>query len=106
VVLLALVLPPLVYFVAYFCFLHSPRHLIEAARLVGIGSPEQVIVRALPITCVTVIGAMIAVYLLPSMPLSTATIQVVFIGLAALTVPHMLLVERIARHRRPVAEVP
>lgn len=105
IVVAAAALPPLVYFIAYFCFLHSPRHLIEAGAELAIGNLRDLVRRTWPIVAITCLGAMAAAALLPAAPLSTVAIKVVFIGLFGLTVPHMLLIEvwvgrLVIRHRR------
>lgn len=88
----ALVLPPLVYFIAYFCLLHSVRHLTGTLRTL----PDRgaVLGQAALVTGMTVAMAAVAFLALPTETLrDAALLQVVFIGLASLTVPHMLLVE-------------
>lgn len=94
---LALVAPPLVFFAIYFCALHSARHLREGfaaesrARLtVGI----VVLYTVVPILAAA--GTLFAASQESS--LDARILQVVFIGLAGLTVPHMILVALDARH--------
>ncbi len=91
----AAALPPLVYFLVYFCFLHSPRHLAESARTLGLDAPEALRAAA-PLTLATWAIAAVALALLlqAGVALGSTTLHVVFIGLAALAVPHMVLVER------------
>lgn len=84
------VLPPLLFFLVYFCGLHSPRHLMEAAQGLPTG---RVILTAGVFTALTVVGAGCAFLLLPSGPVDSRLLQIVFIGLAAVTVPHMALIE-------------
>ncbi len=90
--LLAWLLSPLMFFVVYFCGLHSPRHIIESARVLSWRSP---IVRttAFAISFVTVAAAVGIYAILPAVDAAPRLLAVVFIGLAALTVPHMLLLE-------------
>lgn len=95
IIVLAILLPPLMYFVAYFCFLHSPRHLIEATALIKPMPIGWVVTITMAITLLTIIGASLFLFFLPSSSPSVSMIQIIFIGLAALTVPHMLLIERI-----------
>ncbi|MBV6631937.1 MAG: Brp/Blh family beta-carotene 15,15'-dioxygenase [Alphaproteobacteria bacterium] len=92
---LGLLAPPLVFFTVYFCIAHSPKHIGDTLSALKMPFTNG-IRRALPIWLVTMIGAGGAVVLLPA-ALSVATVQVIFIGLAALTVPHMLLVESLWR---------
>ncbi len=93
IVAAAAVLPPLVYFVVYFCFLHSPRHLIEAAADAGLETPQAVALRCGPIIGITWLGAILAALVVPATAYDSAAIQIVFIGLFALSVPHMALIE-------------
>ena len=92
---LAAAAPPLVYFVAYFCALHSPRHFVETLEQLGLGWRRGV-EAAWPLTALTLVFAAVAFVLLVrgGVTLEAATVEVVFVGLAALAVPHMVLVER------------
>jgi Brp/Blh family beta-carotene 15,15'-monooxygenase len=99
----AILLPPLLYFVAYFCLLHSLRHFVET--IAALPDRARALREAGLVTAVTLAGAVFAVVALRQSDgagADAALLKVVFIGLAALTVPHMLLVERF-RRRRPVA---
>jgi beta-carotene 15,15'-dioxygenase len=91
IVVSALVLPPLLYFVAYFCFLHSPRHLFVTARGLGIERWSDLLRSVGPAVAVSVAGGVAAWVLLPAGASEARLLQVVFIGLAVLTLPHMLL---------------
>jgi len=88
----ALITPPLIYFVIYFCGMHSPRHFLLTADQLGL-TPVKGLRAALPIIAATLLlsalGA-IALYIFAS-TFEAATLQLVFIGLAAVTVPHMIL---------------
>ena len=88
----ALVTPPLIYFVIYFCALHSPRHFLLTADQLRL-TPLQGLRAAWPILvatlAITALGAIVFAVFTPSF--EPATLQIVFIGLAAVTVPHMLL---------------
>lgn len=90
-------LPPLVYFAIYFCFLHSPRHLINVARDPRVHLSPAAGGVIVGLTLLTVMIGLTAFFILgDSQPAETRVLQVVFVSLAALTVPHMLLVERFA----------
>jgi Brp/Blh family beta-carotene 15,15'-monooxygenase len=89
-------LSPLVAFTIYFCFLHSIRHSITLAVELD---PNNItngfglfIKKALPLTILTGVFSFIALYLLSnSYDLDSAILKLIFIGLASLTFPHILL---------------
>ena len=99
IVLGGLALPPLVFFTCYFCLLHSPRHLLLTSQHVGLRGPVQVVVAAAPIVVATLGLAALLWLFLPAYDASSRVLQVVFIGLAALTAPHMLLTALSERKR-------
>jgi len=96
ILIINFIFSPLLAFTIYFCFLHSIRHIIsivleldEANFSNGI---KLFIKKALPLTAVTAILYLLAVFLIANFyGFNTAIIQVVFIGLASLTFPHILL---------------
>ncbi len=93
---LALLLPPLVYFIVYFCALHSLRHLRLAARGADTASRWRMAGVALLYTLLTLVAAAAA---WPWLATGASApdgdlLRLVFIGLAALTLPHMLVVMR------------
>ena len=89
----ALALPPLIFFLLYFCALHSPRHLIDTVQ--GMKRSTAAFT-AIGITLATLaLGALFFV-LSPSAELDQRLLQITFIGLAVLTVPHMILIEHYA----------
>jgi beta-carotene 15,15'-dioxygenase len=96
-VLIFIVLPPLLAFAWYFCFLHSLRHLLTLAHRLSPGGywegMQWVAMRSLPLTILTLAIAVIAYqYLDVTQQAHGANLaRVIFWGLAALTFPHMLL---------------
>ncbi len=89
-------LTPLLAFTVYFCFLHSIRHSISLAdeldRKNVINGFKIFIKKALPLTILTGVFSLIALYLLSnSYDLDSAILKIIFIGLASLTFPHILL---------------
>lgn len=93
----ALLLSPLVFFLLYFCTLHSPRHLRLAAQSADPGQRRRMAGVALIYTLLTLAAAAIAWPWLGGDVASPAApeanlIRILFIGLAALTVPHMIVV--------------
>jgi len=87
---------PLLAFTIYFCFLHSIRHSLSLIEDMNNKNFKKGLIkflkRALPLTIVTSLGFLIAVFLLNKYYLlNSAILKVVFIGLASLTFPHILL---------------
>lgn len=94
----ATALPPLMYFAVYFCALHSIRHFTATMRAVPNG--QRALGLAVVLSVVVTLAALVAT--LQGLPGTLAEpteqgIRVIFIGLAALTVPHMILVDRFRR---------
>jgi Brp/Blh family beta-carotene 15,15'-monooxygenase len=95
-----LVLPPLLYFSCYFCLLHSPRHLMQTANTLRLRGIQDIVRFAAPTVIATLLLSIGLWIMLPKSINSQKILQLVFIGLAALTVPHMLLTEfSLRRHR-------
>ncbi|MBM3826813.1 MAG: ATP-binding protein [Verrucomicrobia bacterium] len=92
---LAFVAPPLLAFTLFFCGMHGARHILRAFRYSGRDSWRFLgLVALLPMIGVG-LGSAAAWYCLQDAPLDARVVQIVFVGLAALTVPHMVLVERV-----------
>lgn len=89
---LTLAAPPLTAFAVYFCALHSARHVARTGRVFALPGRDLLRAAALP-TLATALAVPIGLAALPDTPPDARTLQVVFIGLAALTVPHMMLIE-------------
>lgn len=88
----ALALPVLVYFTLYFCLLHSPRHFRRSLETVEGQQRKEAWRTAIGYSVLTLVFALpFAALLLQVNDWDQALLQLVFIGLAALTVPHMLL---------------
>ena len=89
------VAPPLIGFTLFFCGMHSARHVLrtrdysKARTLRDLGR-----IARWPMIA-TVAGVAIALGCSSGIPLDVRLAQVLFVGLAALTVPHMILVERV-----------
>jgi Brp/Blh family beta-carotene 15,15'-monooxygenase len=89
-------LSPLLAFTFYFCFLHSIRHsfslIIELDRNNFKNGSILFFKKALPLTILTIIIYLIALFYLANyFELNDAILKVIFIGLASLTFPHILL---------------
>ena len=96
IIILNINFEPLLAFTIYFCFLHSIRHSLSLIKEMNNKNIKKGLIiflkKALPLTVVTALGFLIAVFLLNEYYLlNSAIIKVVFIGLAALTFPHILL---------------
>ena len=96
ILILNLYLTPLLAFTIYFCFLHSIRHSISLAMELDqnnvINGFKIFIKKALPLTLLTCILSFITIFLLSnSYNLDSSILKVIFIGLASLTFPHILL---------------
>ena len=89
-------LPPLLAFTIYFCFLHSIRHCISLIYEIDnenfTNGFKVFTKRALPLTILTAIFCLIGLYLLNNIyDLHSSILKIIFIGLASLTFPHILL---------------
>jgi len=94
--LLYYLLSPLVAFTLYFCFIHSFRHSVSLINQLDKKNFKKgfkkFVTKALPLTVITAILFLFAVYFLSSFYVLEAAIsKVIFIGLASLTFPHILL---------------
>ena len=87
-------LPLILAFSMYFCFFHSSKHIIGLARELdsqNIGNGLKLFVlKAIPLTLLTIILAFLSLYFLDQ-NINETIIQVIFIGLASLTLPHIIL---------------
>jgi beta-carotene 15,15'-dioxygenase len=89
-------LSPLLAFTIYFCFLHSIRHsfslIIEIDNENFKNGLFIFLKKAMPITILTIIIYLITLFYLTNFfEFNDATLKVIFIGLASLTFPHILL---------------
>jgi len=87
---------PLIAFTIYFCFLHSIRHMVnlifELDKKNFSNGVKLFTIKSAPLTILTGIIALISLYFLNfKVILDDAIIKVIFIGLASLTFPHILL---------------
>lgn len=92
----AIVLPPLVHFAVYFCGLHSPRHFRSITTLLGLSTAAGLRAAILPTVATLLACAVAAALILANdVEVDTTVMRLVFVTLACLTVPHMLLVDRL-----------
>ncbi len=87
--------PPLVGFTLFFCGMHSARHVLRTRDYSSTGTLGHLLRIAAWPMLVTVAGVAIAWWLSDGTPLDMRLVQLLFVGLAALTVPHMMVVERV-----------
>ena len=86
--------PPLVSFTIYFCLIHGPRHMNKVLRKLSKKEKNQAIKETLIYSMVTfVLIFSAAYYVSDNKMISEDLIRITFIALAALTVPHMILVD-------------
>ncbi|MDA9650539.1 Brp/Blh family beta-carotene 15,15'-dioxygenase [Candidatus Pelagibacter sp.] len=96
ILLLNYYLTPLVAFTVYFCFLHSIRHSITLIYEIDKNDFKNGLKvfgqKALPLTVLTTIFCLIGLYLLSNnYNFDSSILKIIFIGLASLTFPHILL---------------
>ena len=96
ILILNYIFSPIIAFTVYFCFLHSIRHIISLSYELDkndfSNGVKVFIKKALPLTVVTALLYFMATfYLSKSYGLNDVIIKVIFIGLASLTFPHILL---------------
>ena len=89
-------LTPLVAFTVYFCFLHSIRHSITLIYEIDKNDFKNGLKvfgqKALPLTILTAIFCLIGLYILKNnYDFNSSILKIIFIGLASLTFPHILL---------------
>lgn len=88
-------LPPLLFFAVYFCGLHSIRHF--NATIQSLPHTRRALAMSAFLSGLVILTAVVFMQNPAegsSSPLPKDLVQVIFIGLAALTVPHMILIER------------
>lgn len=91
---LALAATPLLGFAVFFCGMHSMRHILRTQKYSGLAPLRLALMAVLPMLAILLITALGWV-LLPDSPIDERMLQFLFVALAALTVPHMVLVERV-----------
>jgi beta-carotene 15,15'-dioxygenase len=96
IIVLNYFLTPLIAFTVYFCFLHSFRHSISLITELNENSLKSGAItflqKAMPLTALTAILYVVSLYFLSNYyQLNDAILKVIFIGLASLTFPHILL---------------
>ena len=93
---------PLLSFTIYFCFFHTYKHLKHLFSKINLHiiNKNFVIYSTLIFTMISWVGGIILIiYLYQNFSLYESIIKVIFVGLAALTLPHMILVDIVYRKR-------
>lgn len=92
---LAVAAPPLLAFTVFFCGMHSARHILRTQQYAGRGSAWHLIgwsVLPMLAVCAAFVAAW---YGLKDAPFDSRVVQMVFVTLAILTGPHMVLIEQV-----------
>jgi Brp/Blh family beta-carotene 15,15'-monooxygenase len=90
--LLAFWLPPLVSFALYFCFWHSRSHALRIWENIKPEERPKSLIETFAYSGAAWLAALCFFWYFQGSP-DAALLQLTFIGLAALTVPHMILVD-------------
>lgn len=92
---------PLVSFTVYFCAMHSPRHILRTVLGMPVIEARNALRLALWPTLAVLAALLVGGWLSSGRAIQPVILQLVFVGLAALTLPHMLLLERSRRVQPP-----
>ena len=96
-VALSLAAPPLAAFSVYFCAMHSPRHILRTLAGLRAAEARHALALAMWPTLTVLVTAALLAWRGSDLPVEARVMQLVFVGLAALTLPHMVLLERARR---------
>ncbi len=96
VLALAWLTPPLMFFLIYFCGLHSIRHVIETRDTLGVKSNYDFFAAAFPFAAIAICATLAGASMLFALPPGPALVGATFMALGALTLPHMIIVDRCA----------
>ena len=95
IILIFKYLPLIMAFTLYFCFMHSTKHILSLAIgldnniVIGI---KKFAIMAMPLTIITFAMSLIMLfYLSKDFEVDKSILKIIFIGLASLTLPHILL---------------
>ncbi len=95
ILILNYLLSPILAFTIYFCFLHSVRHSLSLILQLNKNIRKGFILfikKAIPLTIITALIYLVSLYFLSNyLELNESIYKVIFIGLASLTFPHILL---------------
>jgi len=91
---LMVVVPPLPAFTLYFCLMHGARHILRTKQHMAPVSVKSMFSVILLPMLGTLVLMLFGWFFVDAQSLEQGIVQLVFVGLAALTVPHMCLVQR------------
>lgn len=100
---LAYLTPPLIYFIFYFCLLHSPRHLMSLFREASSTEYPRLLRMIFTYSLATFLLLGLLFWLWSDLSFDSMILRLVFIGLAAVTVPHMVLIAIAHFHKQHIA---
>ena len=87
-------LPLIAAFTFYFCFIHSSKHTLSLAKMLNANNIliglKIFLKKAIPLTLVVLVFSVVLTLNL-NFSVNESIIKVIFIGLASLTLPHILL---------------
>lgn len=86
--------PPLVAFTVYFCGMHSLRHILRTKTYADMSFIKLGLISLVPMTGLVFITVFALLYSV-EIPDHQQLLRFLFVGLAALTVPHMILIDRV-----------
>ena len=87
--------PPLIGFTIFFCGMHSARHVLRTRDYSSAKTLRYLLRIAVLPMFATLAGVALVWWFSSGKPLDMRLAQLLFVGLAALTVPHMIVVERV-----------
>lgn len=99
---LALIVQPLLAFACYFCAMHSPRHILKTLASLPETSRTRVLQYVFWPSLVTFVVLGVFAWCWRAHPVAPLVMQLVFVSLAALTLPHMIVLayDRQSKNRR------
>jgi Brp/Blh family beta-carotene 15,15'-monooxygenase len=93
--LLMLLIHPLLAFTIYFCFMHSARHMIRSKRFFIDQSNHRFIFMLVLPTLAVLVFCMLMLANMPANQMDENLIKLTFVTLAALTLPHAYLLNKV-----------
>jgi len=93
--ILSSILPPILYFTVYFCCAHSFQHMSRIWDMTTHNDRSRLLIAVTLLTAVVISFALLIYYWLirSGINFEVVNVKVLFVGLAALSVPHILLVD-------------